>query len=110
MSLTSFALYAFLLCVVGPILLAARVLYSKQRKRIIRDYWKSQKLLAFGFLLGAFCLVIADLWRGNDLYDTFYHALGSFIVLLIMPPLAYVLILYVERRVSRENSPGVFEG
>ena len=40
MSLTTFALYAFLLCVVGPILLAARVLYSKQRTKLIKNYWR----------------------------------------------------------------------
>lgn len=107
MSLTSFALDVFLVGVVGPILLAAGVLYSKQRKKLIIDYWKQKKWFAFGLLLGAFCLVVVDLWRAEDLYDTFYYVLRFFINLLIISSLAYVLILYVERRANRENGPTV---
>lgn len=104
MTLTSLALYVLLLGVVGPILVAALIVYLAPKGRVLQYAWQKIKFGAIGFLGGAVALVIIKLLDGHDLYEALTTTWPYFMTPITIYPLTWLIITYVHNKFT-ENGP-----
>ena len=98
MTLTSLALLVLWLGVIGPILVAAQVLYSI-RKDKTQTKWRQKMIVApIGFSGGMIGLFIGLLLVGYELSDALSQVLPFFLLLVTVFPIAWFIITQLEKR------------
>ena len=98
MTFTSLSLLVLWLGVIGPILVAAQVLYSI-RKDKTQTKWRQKMIVApIGFSGGMIGLFIGLLLVGYELSDALSQVLPFFLLLVTVFPMAWFIIMQVQKR------------
>ena len=97
-SLNDFLLYVLLLGVIGPILLAAEVLYLTRKDKTGKKQWQKMRQIAISLLGGSIALFIGLLLVGYDVSYAFSSVSPYLFLFVNVFPTTWLILMYVEKR------------